>query len=147
MALYDTLVAAIGTAQKAADAATLGTLRLLKNTIDTKVKDGIELSDGLVASCALAEIKKRREAANLYRQGNSVEKADAEEAEAEIIATYAPAQLSPDELSVLVDQAISTTGATTPADMGQVMTALRQTVGQNADMGQVSQMVRERLAK
>lgn len=147
MALYDTLVAAIGTAQKAADAATLGTLRLLKNTIDTKVKDGVELSDGLVASCALAEIKKRREAANLYRQGNSVEKADAEEAEAEIIATYAPAQLSPDELSVLVDQAISTTGATTPADMGQVMTALRQTVGQNADMGQVSQLVRERLAK
>lgn len=147
MALYDTLVAAIGTAQKAADAATLGTLRLLKNTIDTKVKDGTELSDDLVASCALAEIKKRREAANLYRQGNSEDKAAAEEAEAEIIAPYAPAQISEAELADLVDQAISSTGASTPADMGQVMAALRTTVGQRADMGQVSQLVRERLAK
>jgi len=145
MALYDTLTTAIATAQKAADAATLGTLRLLKNTIDTKVKDGVELSDDLVGSCALAEVKKRREAATLYRQGGSEEKATTEEAEADLIAPYAPAQLTPAELSSVIDEAIATTGATSPADMGRVMAAVRQTVGQKADMGQVSLLVKEKL--
>lgn len=145
MALYENLTAAIATAQKSGDTINLGTLRLLKNAIDIKVKDGAALSDDLVGQCALAEIKKRREAAVLFRQGSAEGKAAAEEAEAEIIAPYAPAQLSEDELAALVDQAIAHTGATEPSQMGQVMAALRPTVGHRADMGQLSQLVRDRL--
>lgn len=145
MAQYDNLTAAIATAQKAGDAVVLGTLRLLKNAVDIKVKDGAQISDDLVGQCTLAEIKKRREAASLFRQGGAADKATAEEAEAEIIAPYAPAQLSEDELTALVDQAINSTGATEPSQMGQVMGALRQTVGNRADMGVVSNLVRARL--
>lgn len=146
MALYDTLQTAIASAQKSGSADELGTLRLLKNVIDMKVKDGAELTDELVGGCALAEIKKRQEAAKLYRQGGSDDKADAEELEITLIEAYAPVQMSDDELKVFVDRIIADSGITEMSQMGQLMTAIRAEAGQGVDMGRVSQLVRERLS-
>lgn len=147
MALFDDLTAAISTAQKDGQNERLTTFRLLKNVIDGRVKDGLELNDDLVQSCAAAEIKKRREAAELYRQGNSLDKAAAEEAEAALLAAFAPVMLSEAELIAIVDEQIAQTKAAGPGDLGRVMAAVRQQVGQRGDLGAVSRLVRDRLAK
>ncbi len=146
MALYDDLNTAIASAQKAGEADSLTTLRLLKNTIDSQVKTGAELGDDLVGRCALAEVKKRREAAELYRNGGAEDKAAAEEREATLIEAYAPKQLSDAELESIVDAAIAETGAVAVSDLGKVMPIVKAKVGQSADMGRVSGLVRSKLS-
>lgn len=146
MALYDDLNTAIANAQKAGEADSLTTLRLLKNTIDSQVKTGAELGDDLVGRCALAEVKKRREAADLYRNGGAEDKAAAEEQEATLIEVYAPKQLSDAELESIVDAAIAETGASAVSDLGKVMPIVKAKVGQSADMGRVSGLVRSKLS-
>ena len=54
--------------------------------------------------------------------------------------------MSEDELAAVIDRAIAETGATSAAQMGQVMASVRQAVGGSADMGLVSQLVRQRLS-
>ena len=73
------------------------------------------------------------------------DKADAEEAEAKLIETYLPEQLSEEELSDLVSGAVEETGASEPKDMGGVMKVLMPKVGGRADGKRVSQAVREKL--
>lgn len=91
------------------------------------------------------ERKRRLDAAKAYRDGDRIPQADAEEAEAELIESYLPAQLSDEELSDLVDEAIAETGAESQKDMGAVMKALMPKVAGRADGSRVSGAVQERL--
>jgi uncharacterized protein YqeY len=92
------------------------------------------------------ERKRRLEAANAFREGGGDERAAAEEAEAELIDDYLPAELSDEELADLVDGAITETGASEPKDMGKVMGLVMRRVDGRADGNRVSAAVRERLS-
>jgi uncharacterized protein YqeY len=91
------------------------------------------------------ERKRRLEAADAYREGGSAERAEAEEAEAEVISSYLPAELSDEELAGLVDEAISESGASSPAEMGKAMGAAMAKVAGRADGKRVNAIVREKL--
>jgi uncharacterized protein YqeY len=92
------------------------------------------------------ERKRRLEAAEAYRDGGRTELAEAEEREAEIIASYLPAQLSDEELSAIVGDAVAESGATSPNEMGKVMGLVMPKVKGRADGKRVSAAVREKLA-
>jgi uncharacterized protein YqeY len=91
------------------------------------------------------ERKRRLEAAQAYRDGGRRESAEAEEREAEIIASYLPEQLSDEELDAIVGDAVAESGATSPNEMGKVMGAVMPRVRGRADGKRVSAAVREKL--
>ena len=91
------------------------------------------------------ERKRRLEAAEAYRDGGRDEMAADEEQEAEIISGYLPEPLSDDELGAIVGDAVAESGASSPQEMGKVMSVVMPQVKGRADGKRVSAAVREKL--
>jgi hypothetical protein len=92
------------------------------------------------------ERKRRLEAAEAYRDGGRGDRAEAEEREAEIIASYMPEQLSEGDLEAIVGDAVAQSGATSPQEMGKVMALVMPQVKGRADGRRVSAAVKEKLS-
>jgi uncharacterized protein YqeY len=129
-------------AMKAGERERVSTLRLVADALQKDLKDG---GDDEVAVLR-RERKRRLEAAAAYRDGGSADRAAAEEAEAQEIERYLPAEMSDDDLAALVDEAIAESGASSPVDMGKVMGAVMPKVAGRADGKRVSAAVKDRLA-
>ena len=130
------------TAMKAGERDRVGALRLIADALQKDLKDG---GDDEVAVLR-RERKRRVEAAEAYREGGRAERAEAEEAEAEVISGYLPAELSDEELAAIVDEAIAGSGASGPGDMGKVMGPTMGKVAGRADGKRVNAIVREKLS-
>lgn len=128
-------------AMKAGDRELVGVLRMLSNSLQAEHKEG----KGDEVAVLRRERKRRLEAAQAYRDGGHAERAAAEEAEAEVIDRYLPAELSDDELGELIAGAIEEVGAAGPEDMGKVMGAVMPKVDGRAGGSRVSALARERL--
>jgi uncharacterized protein YqeY len=128
-------------AMKAGDRDRVGALRMIASALQQEAKEG----KGDELATLRRERKRRLEAANAFREGGGDERAAAEEAEAELIGDYLPAELSDGELADLVDAAVTEAGASDPGDMGKVMGIVMPKVGGRADGKRVSTTVRERL--
>jgi hypothetical protein len=129
-------------AMKAGERDRVGALRMIASALQQDAKEG----KGDEAAVLRRERKRRLEAASAYREADSEERAAAEEAEAELIGAYLPAELSDAELAALVDAAVSEAGVSDPKDMGKVMGAVMPKVDRRADGKRVSAAVRERLS-
>jgi hypothetical protein len=143
--LHDDLTAAI----KARDQLRSATLRLTLSAIgyeETAGKTARELSDDEVLKIITREVKKRRDAAEAFEKGGRAESAARERAEAELLTGYLPAQLTDEELTALVTDAVAASGATGPAAMGAVMKELRPKVAGRAEGGRVAAEVKRQLA-
>jgi uncharacterized protein len=105
-----------------------------------------DLSDDEIIGVLSKEAKKRREAAEAFRDGGRRDSAEREDAEAGIIAEYLPTPLTCDELAALVDAAVAETGASSLRDMGAVMKHLAPQVAGRADGRLVADTVKSRLA-
>lgn len=126
------------------------TIRMVLSAITNEEvagKEKRELSDSEVITVLTREAKKRREAAEAFENGGRPDRAAAERAEGEVIASYLPAQLSEDEIKKLIAETIASVGAAGPADMGKVMGALKAKVAGKADGALVSSLVKESLSK
>jgi uncharacterized protein YqeY len=91
-------------------------------------------------------VKTRRESVEAFRKGGREDLASKEEAEIGILAAFLPEQLSGTEIAALIDEAIRTTGAAGPRDMGKVMGWLAPRTKGRADGRAVSQAVGTALA-
>ena len=92
------------------------------------------------------EVKRRRDAAELYLKGGRPELAEQEQREAELLETYLPRQLTAAELRPMLAEAIAGLGARGVADMGKVMPSLMQQFKGRADGRLISQLAREILS-
>jgi uncharacterized protein YqeY len=118
--------------------------------LNAKVADGSrdrEMADDQVIAILSKEAKKRQESADMYAKGGNAEKAEAELAEKAVIEAYLPAQLSEEELGVMVDEAIAAMGATDASKMGQIIGAVKQKAGASADGAVIARLVKERLTR
>ena len=127
---------------KAQEKERVGALRLVLSELQKAAKEG---SDDELAVLR-RERKRRLEAASQFRDGGRPELADQEEAEAELISGYMPAELGDEELDTIVAAAIAETGASSPKDMGQVMKVVMAKSGGRADGKRASARVREALS-
>jgi len=132
------------------DALKVETLRGLKTVIlyadvATKTRDSGGVDDDAVLALFAKEAKKRQESADLYVRGGSQERADKELAEKAIIEAYLPEQLGDEELSSLIDAAITDTKAEGVKDMGRVIGAVKAKAGNSADGAKIAKLVAERL--
>lgn len=91
------------------------------------------------------ERKRRAEATEIYLQAGRTELAENEKYEDGLLGEYLPEEVSADELSKLVDEAIAATGASSPKEMGKVMGYLMPRVAGRADGKVLSDLVRHRL--
>jgi uncharacterized protein len=105
------------------------------------------LSETAMQETIAKEVKRRHDAAEIYRKGRREDLATQEEAEAAILETYLPRQLTAQELRPLVVAAIDELGAGGAADMGKVMPALIQQFKGRADGRLISQLAREILSQ
>lgn len=139
MTLADTVKSDLTDAMRAGDRDRVGRLRLLLSELQKAEKEGT--SDEVAV--LRRERKRRLDAAEQFRDAGRSELADDEEAEAKLIEGYLPAELSDDELRRLVEDAVASSGASSPKDMGAVMKAVMPAVGGRADGKRVSAHVRE----
>ena len=90
-------------------------------------------------------IKQRNDSISQFRDGGRDDLADKEQSEVDILSRYKPAQLSEEEVSKKVNEAIEQSGASSMQDMGKVMGQLKSLAG-SADMGLISKLVKEKLS-
>ena len=139
MTLADTVKADLTDAMRAGDRDRVGRLRLLLSELQKAEKDGT----GDEVAVLRRERKRRLDAAEQFRDAGRSELAESEEAEAALIEGYLPAEISDDELRKLVEDAVASSGASSPKDMGAVMKAVMPAVDGRADGKRVSAHVRE----
>ena len=134
-------------ALRGGDKLRLGTVRMLLAAIKQReVDDRREMTDGECLQIVEKLIKQRREAAAQFGSGGRADLETKELEEARILGAYLPAQLNESEIRALLDEVIRNTGAAGMKDMGKVMNALRPEVQGRADMSQISNLVKARLA-
>jgi uncharacterized protein YqeY len=148
-AMKDKLKADLTASMKARNEIRLRTIRMALAAINVEEVAGKtvrELSDEEIVKVLAKEAKKRREAAEAFGDAGRKEQAQAELDEHAVLEEYLPAQLSDEELTRLVDEAIAESGAAGPQAMGQVMKVVNPKVAGRAEGGRVAAAVRARLA-
>lgn len=144
--LKDKIQSDLKSAQIAKDAIKLSTLRMLWSEIRYgEIAKGQDFEDSDVVTVVQREIKKRREAAEAFKQGGREEQAQKEEQEVGVLSSYLPTQISDEELGKIIDEVIAQTGATTIADIGKVIGQVMVKVVGQAEGARVSNLVKERL--
>lgn len=144
--LKATIQAETVTALKAGEKVTVGALRMLTAAIVNKEKElRRELSDDEVREVAAKEVKKRTESIEAFESAGRQELADKEQAERQVLRAYAPEQLSDDQVDALIEDAITSTGASGPQEMGKVMGVVMAGAKGKVDGSVVQAKVRARL--
>ena len=90
-------------------------------------------------------IKQRNDSISQFKGGGREDLAEKEQQEVEILSRYKPEQLSEEEITEKVRNAIKETGAETLQDIGKVMGILKSALVGSADMGLVSKIVKDQL--
>ena len=150
MELHDQIEADLTAAMKARDKARTSALRMVVSALRNRaVAEGLgpqgRLDDDVVQQVLASEVKRRREAADAYRDAGRTEQAASEEAEVAVYEAYLPEQLGEEELTALVDEAIAEVGADSLKQMGQVMKVAMAAARGRADGARVSSLVKQRL--
>jgi uncharacterized protein len=128
-------------AMKAGERERVGALRMVLSELQKDAKEGA----GDEQAVLRRERKRRLEAAQAYREAGRAELAAGEETEAQLIATYLPAELPDGELREIVQRAVRDSGAESVRDMGRAMGAAMAAVDGRADGRRVSALVKAAL--
>ena len=133
-------------AMRSKDKDRLAALRLILAAFKQKeVDERIELSDAQSISILNKMAKQHRDSIEQFGQANRDDLIKKEQLELDIIESYLPEKLSEEEVSLLIDEAISETGANSVKDMGKVIGFLKEKLQVQADMGEVSRLIRGKL--
>jgi len=147
MSLKTQLTEDMKTAMKAGDKPRLGVIRLINAAIKQKeVDERIELDDAQVLAVLEKMVKQRRDSISQYDAAARQDLADIERAELQVIETYLPAKLDAAAIQAAIEAAVAETGASSPTDMGKLMAVLKPRLAGQADMGEVSKLVKLRLS-
>jgi uncharacterized protein YqeY len=147
MSLRDQITEDMKNAMRAKDAERLGTIRLLMAAIKQKeVDERIEITDAHVLAITEKLIKQRKDSISQFEAAKRDDLVAKEKSELEVLVGYMPAQLSQEEVAQAVKDAVASTGATGPQDMGKVIGVLKGQLAGKADMGAVSALVKAALS-
>ena len=145
--LVATVKAEMKAAMRAKDKARLGTIRLIQSEFKrVEVDERIEIDNDRALSILDKMLKQRRDSANQYRDAGRDELAAVEDAEIVVIQSFLPEQLSVDDITALIDEALASIEAKGMAAMGPLMGQLKPKLQGRADMAEVSKLVKAKLA-
>ncbi len=149
MNLFDQVSNDIKSAMLAKDKVRLEALRgIKKEFLEAKTAKGAdgELTDDMAMKILVKMVKQRKESAQIYTEQNRPDLAEPELAEAAVIETYLPKQMTEEELTEALKAIIAQVGATTPQEMGKVMGVATKQLAGRADGRAISAKVKELLA-
>lgn len=133
-------------AMRARESDRLNTIRMLLAALKNKQIDAQrDLDEDDIVTVLATEAKKRREAAESFRNGDRLELAEKEEAELVVIESYLPQQLAEDEVNAIIDELIASSGAESKRDMGKVMGPLMGRIKGQFDGGRAKDLVMAKL--
>ena len=148
MSLKQKITEDMKAAMRAKETARLGAIRLLLAAMKQReVDERIELSDSDVIAIIDKMNKQRRDSISQFEAAGRQDLVDVEKFEMSVLAAYMPQQLSENEITKAVAEAIAATGAAGPQDMGKVMGMLKPKLAGRADMGKVSALIKAQLSK
>ena len=150
MSLEQKIMAEMKDAMKAKDEPTLRALRAIKAEIikaKTEPGAGGSISEEKETGLLQKMMKQRKDSLEIYQQQQRADLAQKEMEEMAVIERFLPKQLSGEELKAELQQIITETGASSPADMGKVMGAATKKLAGRADGKTISSMVKDLLAK
>jgi uncharacterized protein YqeY len=145
MSLLERVQSDITAAMKAGERDRVSRLRLVSSELQKAHKDAAAGTQADEVAVLQRERKRRIEAAEAYREAAREDLAEGELEEAELIEAYLPAQLSDDELHAIVGDVVAETGASSPKEMGRVMSEVMPRLQGRADGKRVSAIVKEKL--
>lgn len=147
MTLYETLRSDIKAHLKEGNRIVSTTLRGIDSAVQLRAKeDKVEITDDVVLTVLTKAIKQRQDSIEAYTKADRQDLVDDETFEMKILKAYMPAQLTDDEVSAIVNDAIIATGATSMRDMGKVMGIVMKKTKGKADGKAISALVKERLS-
>ena len=137
----------VKTAMRSKDKERLGVLRLITAAFKQKeVDERIELDDTMVLAIMNKMTKQIRDSIDQFEKAGRDDLAAKEAFELKIIQEYLPAQLTEDEISQIIAECVTASGAESAKDMGKVMGLLKPRLQGRADMGKVSGLVKQQLS-
>ena len=133
-------------AMKNKDEIRKNTITMLRSAILQVEKDSQKtLNDDEIVLIISKEVKKRKDSISDYEKAGRDDIVSDLNREIEILSKYLPEQLTEEEITSLVEEAIKESGAESPRDMGKVMQIVRPKTAGKADGKVVSQIVKEKL--
>ncbi|OBR75174.1 glutamyl-tRNA amidotransferase [Xanthomonas arboricola] len=134
-------------AMKSGDKHSLGVIRLINAAIKQKeVDERVEMDDAAVIAVLDKMVKQRKDSVTQFEAAARDDLAQIEREEIVVIERYLPAKMGEAEIVAAIQAAIAQTGASSPADIGKLMGALKPKLAGQADMGLVSTLVKQHLA-
>ncbi|EAJ3750970.1 GatB/YqeY domain-containing protein [Campylobacter coli] len=122
------------------------TLRTLNAAFkQVEVDERIELSDERILKIIASEIKKRKDAIELYSKGGREDLAQKEQKEIALFESYLPQQLSDEELQAALKKMIANLGVSSLKDQGLVMKEAKAKFGARVDGKRLNVTLRELL--
>ena len=129
MTLTEQITADLKAAMIGKDAMATSTLRLLRGEFkNVEIADG-ELTETRQLEIIRQEIKKRGKSVEMYAQGGNAEMAAAEQAEADLLANYLPAQADAADVSAFIKERIAALG-----EQAQKSTLMKETLAHFAGL-------------
>ena len=123
------------------------TLRLFMAEVQRfEIDNKEEVDDAKAVQIINKMIKQRNDSISQFRDGGRDDLADNEQSEVDVLSKYKPEQLSEEDVAVKVKEAIAEVNASSMVDMGKVMGILKSTLAGTADMGMVSNVVKNELS-
>ncbi len=141
----DQLTEAMKEAMRNRDKSRLGTIRLALAELKRIEIDEKSLDDQRALAVLDKMVKQRRDAIEQFESAGRTDLADQEKLELNVLADFLPTPFSESEITELVDLAITSTGASSMADMGKVMGIVKPQAQGRADMSSISKIVKSRL--
>lgn len=146
MGLKEQLQQDMKAALKAGEKDRLGVVRMALAAVkQVEIDTQKPLDDGAVLATLQKMVKQRRDSHSQFTAAGRKDLADKEQAEIAFLTAYLPTQLEGQALDELIDTIIADLGASSPADMGKVMGALKTKAAGQVDMGAASARVKARL--
>ena len=146
MALIDDLKNAQKEAMRAKNKVRLGTIRMALAAIKQKeIDEQVTLGDSDILAVLTKMVKQRQDAAAQYDSAGREDLAQTERSEIVELESFLPQPLTEEEIAVLIDEAMASTGASGMQEMGKVMGVLKPQVQGRADMGALSAQIKQRL--
>jgi len=147
MSIVETITVDMKDAMRAKDKVALTAIRALKTAITNAEKSGSgEVGDTDIISIIRKQVKQRLDSITQYNAADRPELAEIEQSEIAILEKYLPQALSEEEINSIVATAIADLGASSMADMGNVMKAAQVKCQGRADGRVLSSAVKSALS-
>lgn len=147
MSLEERLLDEMKQAMKSSDKLRLSTIRMIRSASKNKeIEQRQKLDDDGIVRVIQGMVRKGEESVEQFKLGGRMDLVEKENKEIEILKSFLPQSLSPDEIFIIIDQTIEETQASSLKDLGRVMKALMPKLQGKADGKLINQWVKEKLS-